>query len=544
MRPENLDTLWERALTLWSPYLRLPPPRWCETPAELQAAGLSEQLAQFRLDRREVVLNGPQLKRRGLLLQLPAILSHEIGHYACCPGTAELHVRLCARAFAALPEVREQVAMVVNLFQDLLINTRLQLEKGCDLRPLLLALRPPDPDPFWEWALRICEIRWRLPGQSLSRQASDDPAEADAILAARLIQPRGRHLLENMHAFAGLCESYLPQESTPAPWLDLPAQAKHGLPAGLIAQPTQPGQPEASEPGNGKAPGRGTSLGAPRQYLEPPAYAALLAVTGFKNARHDWLVQYYRERAWPHLLPELRPSGGGWEPQHPEGTRPWELDRPVTDIDWTASLVQSPVVVPGMTTLRRQQAWEREATVIRPEHLDLYLDASGSVPDPAASCSPLVLAATILVLSALRLGIAVRVTCYSGQDQVLGTDYLRQGETLLRALISYPGGATSFPLPLLARRYRQREATTQLLIISDEGYRAALQPAPDGEAGETILKHAAAQAAGATLLLQLLTPGTPPDLAPLIASGWQLHLLDPAHPESLKQILQAQVQMK
>ena len=93
-------------------------------------------------------------------------------------------------------------------------------------------------------------------------------------------------------------------------------------------------------------------------------------------------------------------------------TLPWELDRPLSDIDWTASLVQSPVPVPGMTTLRRRMAHEPEPEGTRPlARLDLYLDASGSVPDPAKLRSPLVLAAAILTLSALRIGLAVRVTC-------------------------------------------------------------------------------------------------------------------------------------
>lgn len=521
--PADLTALWQGALALWSPYLRLPPPIWCEDPNALQQAGFAEHTAHFDLQGQQVWLNGPQLRQRGLLPHLFAILCHEIGHYACCPGSLDQHALFCARAYASLEGEKAQTALVVNLFQDLLINTRLQSDKSLNLQPLLLALRPQAPDPFWNWVLRIYEVRWHLTGGSLSWQPLDPVAEADARLAARLIQPRSRRVLEQMHAFAGLCRPYLPLLAW-QPALDLPA-ASTGHPAGLL---------EFIEQADGSL----LPQSGRRQQLEPPAYAELLALTGL--ASPTGLQQYYRERAWPFLLPEHRPVPAGWEPEHPEGTRPWELDRPVTDIDWTASLIQSPVVVPGMTTLRRRQAWEPEpGPVRRLERLDLYLDASGSLPDPATHCSALVLAATVLVLSALRLGLQVRVTCYSDPGQLLSTGFCRHEASLLATLVTYFGAATSFPLPLLARRSSEPEMhLTHLILLSDEGYQAALLPAPDGETGLAILQRAGQRAAAATLLLDLLRPEqAPAELGPLLQAGWRLYPLDPSQPGKLAGIL-------
>lgn len=483
----------------------------------------------IRLRRQQILLNGPALHRRGLLPHLYPVLCHEIGHYACCPGTAEAHAGLCARAFAGLGvEQRGQMATVVNLYEDLLINTRLQLEKGLDLVPLLLALRPPDPEPFGNWLLRVCELRWRLPARSLSWQAPDAAGEADAMLASRLIQPRGRRLVEDLHAFAELCRPHLPAAPIVLSWLDAAEPDPDGIPAGLAEAPGASAQ-RVEDP----VPPSDTPL---RQYLEPAVYAELFA--GLGGSREQALARYYRERAWPWLLPELRPSlPRGWEPVHPEGTRPWELDRPVSDIDWPASLIQSPVVVPGMTTLRRRQAWEQapEDSPARLQKLDLYLDASGSVPDPAASCSPLVLAATILALSALRLGLAVRITCYSAAGQIAGTGFSRQPQVLLPALVSYFGGATSFPLPLLAQRSAGSDLDDcHLILLSDEGYQAALLPAPDGRSGAELMQRAAGRAAAATLVLDLLRPqDTPEDLAPLRKAGWRLAPLLPDQLQTL-----------
>lgn len=487
--------LWQAALACWSPYLRLPPPRWCESPAEL--APLGDSLAQFGLRSREVRLNGPALRRRGLLPQLPAILAHEIGHYACCPGDGEVHARLGARAFAGLGEARGQTALVLNLYEDLLINTRLQLEKGVNLVPLLRRMQP-DSD-FARWVLRLCEIRWRLPAGQLCPQPLTEVAEADALLAAELIAPRGRRLEANLHAFAGLCRPYLPATAVKPDWFDL---AEAGAAGGLGALAAAPG----TEPG---ASGR-------RQYLEPPAYFELRAQLGLSP--DTALASYYRERAWPWLLAEPRPLPRQAEAALPEGTRPWELDRPIGDIDWPATLIQSPVVLPGMTTLRRHLAHDSgEKLPLRPQRLDLYLDASGSLPHPAASCSPLVLAATILALSALRLGQAVRVTVYSGPEQVVSTDFVRRDAPLLAALTTYFGGSTSFPLPLLQARSADA-AGTALLLLSDEGYRAAWLP----QGPEPLLALGRAYAT-VGWVLQLLRPAEmPSDLLPLQRAGWRM----------------------
>lgn len=536
---QELSLYWRQAQSIWSPYLRLPLPLCCQSAAELQKWSLQGHLAQFLLDQQLIVLNGPELSKRGLLDYLPAILAHEIGHQLCFPGSAELHGRMLARAFVALQTEAQHSQLVVNLWQDLLINTRLQLDKQLNLQPLILALRPAEAQPFWNWVLRIYEIRWRLPRLSLCWQMPDDIAEAEAMLAARLIQPTGRHLLRALDAFARLCRKHLPPLTPEVPWLDLPQQASV-LPAGL----SQLGE-TASETEEDLITASAEQHSATRsqgQQLEPPAYAQVLSWSGLKLDQQAWLAQYYREQAWPWLLPELSDELPRQDVVSPEGMRPWELDRPVGDIDWTASLVQSPVVVPGMTLLRRRQANEQDSSRRRRhEALDLYLDVSGSVPDPAQSCSPLVLAATILTLSALRLKLSVRITCFSAQEQLLSTPFLQQEAPLMQALLSYHGGATSFPLPLLQQRYSGPASQgLQLVILSDEGWPSLLLQAPDGQSGQTILQQALKQAAGGSLILDLLSPEsealTPPELEPLLAQGWRLLKLQAGQYQRLSEI--------
>lgn len=512
---------------------------------------------------------------------LPAILAHQIGHYALSPGSAEQQARINATAFVALSqeraqmqtpvtadELQGQMTLLANLWQDLLIDTRLQLERDYPMLPLIQALQADsdvhsetesDAD-FRDWVLRVCEIRWGLSRNQLRSSPSElDPLwEADARLAAQVIQPASRQPLAELDVFVRIACRYLPASLLPEPWLDAPRSVspdEKGLPGPSIsdsadassaqAEPIRPSQaPQAVPPGLSQIPRPGPDLLAEglddqqslnaklskppglslQNSLEPPAYAHLLAASGLKT--QGWLTRYYAEQAWPWLLPELNPAGIHQpEPGPFAGTEPWELDRPVTDIDWTASLIQSPVVVPGMTTLRRRREPEPDALPRPLERIDLYLDASGSVPDPAQTRSALVLHAVILTLSALRLGLTVRVTCFSGQQDLIGTAFTHQRQLLLDTLVTYPGGTTSFPLPLLQQRYAQAaEQNTRVVILSDEGWEVCLLPTPEGIAGEVVLEQALQNSgAGGSLLLQLLRPqSVPAGLQGLINSGWGL----------------------
>lgn len=93
----------------------------------------------------------------------------------------------------------------------------------------------------------------------------------------------------------------------------------------------------------------------------------------------------------------------------------WELGEDLSDIDWAATVLVSPLAVPGVTTRKRVQEEDQDG---EPEHLplDLHLDSSGSMPNPARELSPGAVASTILALSALRASGRVQVTTWSGRS--------------------------------------------------------------------------------------------------------------------------------
>jgi hypothetical protein len=189
------------------------------------------------------------------------------------------------------------------------------------------------------------------------------------------------------------------------------------------------------------------------------------------------MAAYYRSEAapWVRPLTQTRPA-------RPDASIPgpialWEMGDDLADIDWAASVRSAPDIVAGVTTRRR--TWLDDEPVAAEEsiELDLYIDSSGSMPDPRRG-SPAVLAGTILALSILRGGGRVRVTSFSGPGQVAGVDrFTRDHVSIVGGLTAFIGGGTSFPLDLYGARYSRLPAPgaatrRHVVVLSDDGLRS------------------------------------------------------------------------
>src|SRR6185369_328275 len=134
-----------------------------------------------------------------------------------------------------------------------------------------------------------------------------------------------------------------------------------------------------------------------------------------------------------------------------EGYQPWEPEDDLEALDMPGSIARSPVIVPGVTTVQRTYGEMPGAEPARrPLDLDIYVDSSGSMPNPARDISYLALAAAILALSALRAGARVQATLWSGSGQFETSEgFLRDEKRILGILTGYISGGTSFPLATL-----------------------------------------------------------------------------------------------
>jgi hypothetical protein len=558
---ENWRSAWPQALAAWSRYTRLHDARLCRSSLEAAQEGLNGSFAMIRLLDQSVVVDLEAVAGYKLQEYAVEILAHEIGHHVLAPGNATDHLRMLARMRRALPTLERQAPMVANLYTDLCINDRLQRQAGLRMADIYRALEhdrsaragQARASSLWTLYMRIYEHLWKLDRGSLTGGPVIDAIDTDAWLGARLIRVYASDWMTGSGRFAALVLPYLVDDAKALDAL----RALHDT--GDAAAGCSPGAVHEIEPDelNG-APhpvhdplitGEDAAVANPEsaaeaqsagQAREPFEYGEILKAAGIALDDHEIAVRYYRERALPHLVPlPARTVKGMAEPQ-PAGVEPWELGEPLDEIDWLHSVTLSPRPVPGLTTVRRH--FERDAGCEReqvPVDLDIYVDSSGSMPNPQQRVSYLALAGAIIALSALRAGAAVQATLWSGKKQVLGTDgFVNQGDEILRVMTGFFGGATCFPIHRLRNTYREGAVLRRpvhILMISDDGITTMFEQDEQGNSGWDIAARALRRgAAGGTMALNLfagwespLNPGSACVSRDLVRArdeqGWEIH---------------------
>lgn len=541
---------WPVALEHWSRYTRLRDPRLCATRVEAAAEGLSGSFAMIRLFDQSVVVDLEGVRALALDDYAVEVLAHEIGHHVLAPASASDQFRLLARIRRALPTLEAQAPLVANLYTDLLINDRLQRRAGlrmADIYRRIAASRPATPPgAVWTLYMGIYEELWRLPRGSLGGPVDDAATLGDAWLGARLIRVYADDWMHAAGRFATLVLQYLVADTgesplqllhdtrlagdrcDPAGVLDVEADELDGAihpgddPAITGDDRTGPTEPAAAPQGGG-------------QMREPFEYGDILKAAGSAASDHDIAVRYYRARALPDLVRfPTRVHREAPEPL-PEGLEPWDIGDPLDDIDWLQSLIASPRPIPGVTTVRRVEGIspgrERQRT---PVDLDVYVDSSGSMPDPTQRISYLALAGAIVALSALRSGSRVQVTLWSGKPQVIDTaGFVRDEDRILRVLTGYFGGATCFPIHRLRETFSHRQPgdrPVHILMISDDGITTMFDRDERNNSGWDIAAQALAKGgAGGTMALNIPaewendTRWAPALVRARDEQGWHIH---------------------
>lgn len=561
MRAESLSALeqtwanaFEEALALWSRFTKLRNPVWCASREDCKREGLSDAFAMIRLTDQTICIDLPQIAEKRLEPFAVPILAHEIGHHVYCPATLLDQGRMLARMRYALPTVEAAAPLVANLYADLLINDRLHRACGQDMAAIYRVLQQENSkEPasrLWLLYMRIYEVLWSLPSGDLADAAMlDDTLRGDAILGARLVRSYARDFLKGAGRFATLCLPYLTDleeiEKLMRGWHDTRATGMGAgePPAGLAEydpdeaagaihpaldpelsglDDAEPALEPIASAGNGGHPGT--------QYREPFQYGEILKSLGLALSDHDIAVRYYRERALPNLI---------WFPERdlpqvtepiPEGLELWSMGDPLEDLSLWDSMLMSPVVIPGVTTWKR--VWgdsPGQEKARRPLDLDLYIDSSGSMPDPQYATSFLALAGAILALSALRAGAKVQATLWSGPRQFQSTPgFVSDPVAVLRIITGYLGGSTAFPIHVLRDTYpqdRPADRPAHIAIISDDGVDTMYSKDERNNDGYAIAEAALARArGGGTLLLNIWGEVEQhPALLRAREQGWDIH---------------------
>ena len=561
---------WPQALAAWSRFTRLHDPRLCESTVTAAKEGLDGAFAMIRLVDKSVVIDLEAIQRLALDDHAIPILAHEIGHHVLAPATATDSFRLIARLRRAMPTLERHAPMIANLYTDLLINDRLQRQALLDIAGIYARMNAREPGPrskLWTLYMGIYEALWGMDKGSLGGRRGDAAEEGDAWLGARLIRVYARDWLRGAGRFAALVLPYLAEDADKDTALrrlhDTRSAAAGADPSGAqtveadettgamhpshdplitgedAAPPTEPADPAPDTIGQAGA----------GQTREPFEYGEILRAAGLTLSEEQIAVRYYRERALPLLIPfPVQPAMHSEEPQL-EGIEPWVLGDSLDDIDWLQTVGQSPTVIPGITTVRR--VYGREAgTMEKPEpiDLDLYVDSSGSMPDPRRRTSFLTLAGAVIALSALKVGARVQATLWSGKQQWIGTEgFVRDELAILNVLVGYFGGATAFPIHRLRDTFAARTArdrAVHILMISDDGITTMFDRDERGNNGWDIAAMALFKGrAGGTMALNLASwfrPDGPVGQALETArskQGWDIHSI--ARMEDLTAFAQA-----
>jgi hypothetical protein len=403
---------WPRALEAWSRYLQLRTPRLCLTTAEAAGEGLEGSFAMIRLQDQAVVVDLQKVCESHLEGFPVEVLAHEIGHHVLAPANLSDHARMLARMRKALPTLEQHAPYVANLYTDLLINDRLQRSAGLRMDEVYRRLKPEGAiGDAWHVYLRIYELLWSLaPGALGSTGKLADGMEGDAWLGARIVRHFARERLAGAGRFASLMLPYLLKDAAsaklPVIWHDTRQAGKGGQPGGLTEiesdeesgaihpanDPVLSGLDAESEDSTSEAhnPAEvGQNTQAHGQARQPYEYGEILKAAGVSLSDHEIAVRYYKERASPHLIrfPSRR-APHSTDPL-PEGLEPWAIGDPLDAVDWMQSVLVSPTIVPGLSTVQR--VWgtsEGHNPRPVPLDLDLYVDSSGSMADPKRT-SPL-----------------------------------------------------------------------------------------------------------------------------------------------------------
>lgn len=518
---------WPLALETWSKYTRLHDARLCDTTVEARREGLNGSFAMIRLNDQRVVIDLESIVKLGLEDYAVEILAHEIGHHVLAPGSVTDQFRLLARIRRGLPTLESHAPMVANLYTDLMINDRLQRQSSLRLADIYRRLAEENSSQkqggaLWNLYLRIYENLWKLAPGDIGGHKGNDRTEGDAWLGARLIRVYANDWMGGAGRFAALVLQYLVEANTvhkaigllldstnaavgsePHGGIDIEPDELEGIihPSEDIAVT---GADTSAEAGDGVVttiPQESSTEKATGQAREPFEYGEILRSAGIQLSDHDIAVRYYRERALPYLVPfPSRPAPRSPEPQL-EGLEPWEIGDPLDEVDWLQSVMQSPQVIPGLTTVRRMYGQEPGKSIRNhPLDLDLYVDSSGSMPNPQLQVSYLSMAGAIIALSALRAGSSVQVTLWSGKDEYMHTaGFIRDENEILRVLTGFYGGATCFPIHRLRQTFCEagkRVRPAHILMISDDGITTMFDKDERGNSGWDISAQALAAAGG------------------------------------------------
>lgn len=497
---------WHRALDRWSGAIEL------RLPKETRRKGV---IGCIDLQTRQTLINFRRLRKLGLVHCEEALFAHEIGHHIRYPHTlvrARQHTRFLRSELAelalawGLPSLGQAARegrcdSLLNLLYDLLINTDLRPHYEAEFIALYTALSGEGEDPIFGFYLALYEALWYLPDGALvgpahraALDAADPGWRSSAAACAQFIANRPDNRCLQLVRFLVALRPFFAAGARSSPEASPEGDSGFGgqmdpADTARVLRPL-PGEAEARSWRKGQAPKSGLgahsggsqpggSAGAPGQSQGDPVRDAQAVLAGLCDQTAVALATYRRLADKTPL--EVPPSHEPGLPEVPGLPVEWHLGDRVSSIDWFTTLTRSGVAIPGVTIQKR--TWMPAEAV--PGHrevpwVELYVDSSGSMPDPVKALNHAILAGFILVDAATRAGGRVRVVQYSHRFEAM-PDFVASPRLARAALLGYVGGGTRYPWEELHRSVGKwgRRAHIARVVISDSDFCYNVRRPPD-----------------------------------------------------------------
>ena len=377
-----------------------------------------------------------------------ALLDHGVAHHTYCPWDFDTHLALYAELKPVLLD-GELVKRVVNYFSDVVVDTHCVKERDSRLPELYRQMRRGEV----EEVLRA--LYQRIWGVDLG-------VEIEPEVVSRLSRipylDRARWG-EALKAFSNVVAPLLEEEE------DRTGLDGNGMMGSHGAQ-----QYSAEEVDQGF-----------QRFVDQGYYAFRAMVEDFReeleitrNLPEDGMgrgrgipsdadILYYMNRAGFYALRvrtlPMEKVGG----LHPHSHSPWEVSRPVEDIDVWTSFGK---VLPGISQVWERKQGETHGTDEGTPDCLVVIDSSGSMTNPCEELSYAVLGAGCAVDAYLNRDRSVAV--YNFGDALAGeremVPFTRDRRKVYGALCRYFGGGTALHLPDFDLLRRER---SDIFIITD-----------------------------------------------------------------------------
>ncbi|MCX7998164.1 MAG: hypothetical protein N3A69_04325, partial [Leptospiraceae bacterium] len=392
---------WEVALLKWTKFTRLREPYFITTHEERKNFSTGNLFAMIRLTDQPIFVDIPKVIELKLIDYPLEIFCHEIGHHIAYPSNITDMGRMLLRIKKALtfPSLTYYTNFVGNVYTDLLINHKLKTEFELKIDEVYKRIKPPKADEFWNFYMRIYELLWALPKNTLTIGEIPPTMEADAMLGNRLIRNYSIDWIRGAGKFASLCIPYLMDsksnitQRTLSVWLDnsrVNDKNCKEIPQSLFdyeeiddseiqhpSMDSELSETNSNESTQEKLNKQSSSSSTSSPMRSPNEITEILNQLGISFNFKDFTRNYYKQLALPHLIPFPKRVTSQTTEQILEGTEIWELGSPFEKINWFQTAMKSPIVIPGYTILEDYYGEDKGTeTSYETIDLDVYVDSS------------------------------------------------------------------------------------------------------------------------------------------------------------------------